>query len=191
MKMKMNTKILPIIIPGLYGTYLGDCYGDISEECEDSFKELLCREAENYMNQILYEINDKIEFSTVCSASFHSPKWYNYENDWLEFEINTIENIRGRVTSYYYENEEEFLQFAASRYGSYDGFISFFPYTKCKYERALQNDNDDTSFIMAIAMMIMFLITKRDVDLDAYQRMFEDEVEEKASDNGWRIEEDE
>ena len=64
----------------------------------------------------------------VENASLNSPQFYNYENDSIEFDLiipeETIEKFRNA------EYDDDFFKWSKRNYGSYDGFISFFPYER-------------------------------------------------------------
>lgn len=186
MKLKMNTSILPLICPGLYGTILGDTYNDLDEVYNKNFKNCICEYGKEKIEEILNEdlIKEYIGDFKIDNVIFGSPKWYNYENDWLEFDmevqidnsvyykiLDAIENRFGNV----------FWDFIKENYSSHDGFISLMPYTKEKYLLALNGEDLERS----IAMFIMFLVTYSDIDLDWYQRDFEDDIQEEVNKNGW------
>lgn len=132
-------------------------------------------------------------FFGKCKAKngkLSSPRFYNYENDSIEFDLivpdETIDLIRS------IEYSDEFFKWAKENYGSYDGFISFFPYSKEKFENALKTDGLDLS--RAVAMVIMKAVKDSisEEEMLRYQRNFEDDVMETANGNGWfMVEEDE
>lgn len=186
MKLKMNTSILPLIYPGLYGTNLGNIYEDVYEEYKKDFKSALCEYGKEKIEEILNEesIKKYIGDCKIDNVKFGSPKWYNYENDWLEFdiEVQIDSSVYNKILDAI-ENKfgNDFWDFIKENYSSYDGFISLMPYTKEKYLLALNGEDLERS----IAMFIMFLVTYSDIDLDWYQRDFEDDIQEEVSRNGW------
>ena len=184
MKLHMNTSILPLIQPGLYGTRLGDAYIDIEESYNEDFKQALCEYGLNRMKEILNEdsIKNEIGLCQIENVTFSSPRFYNYENDWFDFDL-ILEDENTKQILFHVENiyKETFFDWIEKKYRSRSGFISFFPYTKEKYIEAIKGKDVER----AIAMYIMFLIHITDIDLEQYQLDFEDDVQEEWNRNGW------
>lgn len=184
MKLHMNTAILPLIQPGLYGTRLGDTYEWIDEDYNEDFKQALCEYGLDNMQEILNEdsIKNEIGLCEIKNVIFSSPTWYNYENDWFNFDL-IIEDESVNQILFHVENiyNETFFDWIEKEYCSRSGFISFFPYTKEKYIKAIEGKDIER----AVAMYIMFLIHISDIDLEQYQLDFEDDVQEEGNRNGW------
>ena len=182
MKLKMNTSILPLINPGLYGTNLGYTYEDLYDEYKKDFKSALCEYGKNKIQEILNDdfIKKHIGNSKVDNVTFGSPRFYNYENDWFDFELEVDDSILNKILNTI-KNENVFWDFIKENYCSYSGFISFFPYEKEQYLFALKTKDLER----AVAMFIMYLIAYSDIDLYEYQRDFEDDVLEEANKYGW------
>lgn len=184
MKLHMNTAILPLIQPGLYGTRLGDTYEWIDEDYNEDFKQALCEYGLDSMQEILNEdsIKNEIGLCEIKNVIFSSPIWYNYENDWFNFDLiiedESVNQILFHVEKIY---NETFFDWIQEKYCSRSGFISFFPYTKEKYIEAIKRKDIER----AVAMYIMFLINISDIDLEQYQLDFEDDVQEEGNRNGW------
>lgn len=195
MKIEASTKWLELIYPGLYGTLLGTFYEDVGEEYEVDFKRVLCKTAKEVINEIFYENIEELHGNCfIDNVSFESPQFYNYGNDWLEFDLYVPDATIDFIKRDYFSNEncrKEFLNYAKESYGSYDGFISFFPYDKEDFENAINHKLNNTKFEMAIVMYIMFVISKGDSDLEYWQHDFEDIIEEEGSYNGWYVYEEE
>ena len=184
MKLHMNTNILPLIQPGLYGTRLGDAYADIEEDYNEDFKQALCKYGLDSMQEILNEdsIKNEIGLCQIENVTFSSPRFYNYENDWFDFDLILEDEVPKQIL-YCVENiyKEIFFDWIQEKYCSRSGFISFFPYTKEKYIEAIKGKDVER----AVAMYIMFLINISDIDLEQYQLDFEDDVQEEGNRNGW------
>ena len=198
MKLEMTTEWLGLIQPGLYGTNLGYLLCEVAEEYTEDFQKQLCFEATSIMNEIFSEdwFVEKFGNYVVSNAKLHSPQYYNYTNDRIEFDLE-IEKPELLIKDYYEEfdacNREEFLEWAEQNYGSYDGFISHFPYTYEKFEKALYSKEPTYwySYERAIAMLLMYAIHKSNCALDSYQHDFENNMEEYCAYNGLLYEEDE
>lgn len=184
MKLHMNTSILPLIQPGLYGTCLGDTYEELEEDYNEDFKQALCKYGLDSMQEILNEstIKNEIGLCHIENATFSSPRFYNYENDWFDFDLILEDEVPKQIL-YCVENiyKEIFFDWIQEKYCSRSGFISFFPYTKEKYIEAIKGKDVER----AVAMYIMFLIHVSDIDLEDYQLDFEDDVQEEGNRYGW------
>ena len=184
MKLHMNTSILSLVQPGLYGTRLGDTYEVLEEDYNKDFKQALCKYGLDSMQEILNEnsIKNEIGLCQIENVTFSSPRFYNYENDWFDFDL-ILEDENTKQILFHVENiyKETFFDWIEKKYRSRSGFISFFPYTKEKYIEAIKGKDVER----AIAMYIMFLIHITDIDLEQYQLDFEDDVQEEWNRNGW------
>lgn len=190
MKLEMTTNFLGLVEPGLYGTELGYLLCDVEEEYTSDFKNQLCFEATNIMNEIFSEdwFVDKFGNYVVSNATLHSPRFYNYENDRLDFDLE-IDNPKRIIEDYYGKFEawdiEEFFKWTEKNYGSYSGFVSFFPYTYKEFEIALSSKpNTNFKYERAIAMLIMFALHKGKCALDSYQNDLEENMAEFCFGNG-------
>lgn len=191
MKLEMSTDFLHLIEPGMYGTELGEALYDVENEYIKDFKDAVVDYGIDKINEILSEESIVIFFGK-CKAEngkLSSPRFYNYENDSIEFDLivpdKTIDLIRN------VEYNDEFFKWTKENYGSYDGFISFFPYSKEKFENALETNGLDLS--RAVAMVIMKAIKNNigEEEMLRHQREFEDDVMETGNKNGWyMVEED-
>lgn len=197
MKLEMTTNWLKLVEPGLYGTNLGYLLCEVLEEYTTDFENQLCLEATSIMNEIFSEdwFVDKFGNYVVSNATLHSPQFYNYENDKLDFDLE-IDNPKRLIEDYYGRFEawdrEEFFKWTKKNYGSYDGFISFFPYTCDKFEIALLSEpNTNFKYEMAIAMLIMFAIHKSKCALDSYQQDLEENMSDYCFGNGLCCDEEE
>ena len=184
MKLYMNTSILPLIQPGLYGTYLGDIYEELNEDYNEDFKQALCEYGLNSMQEILNEdsIKNVIGLCQIENVTFSSPRFYNYENDWFNFDLIIEDEIPKQIL-YCVEHiyKKLFFDWIEEKYGSRSGFTSFFPYTREKYIEAIKGKD----VVRSVAMYIMFSIHVNDIDLEQYQLDFEDDVQEEGNRNGW------
>lgn len=191
MKLEMTTEFLHLIEPGTYGTNLGDAMENLDENYFDDFRNAIVEYGIEKINEMLSE-DSIVALFGECKAengSLNSPRWYNYENDSIEFDLivpdETIKHVRNA------EYNDEFFKWAKQNYGSYDGFISFFPYSKEKFENALETNGLDLS--RAVAMVIMKAIENNigEEEMLRHQREFEDDVMETGNKNGWyMVEED-
>ena len=190
MKLEMTTDFLRLIEPGTYGTLLGDFLYDIRDEHTNDWLNAMVEHGIDKINEILSE-DSIVEKFGVCKAEngkMRSPQFYNYTNDSIEFDLivtdEMIETIRN--TKY----TDDFFEWTEENYGSYSGFISFFPYTKEKFEEAIYKDDLDLS--MAVAMLIMKEIKDNisESEMERWQRDYEDDVIEELCNNDWQIREE-
>ena len=176
MKLEMTTDFLDLIDPGSYGTHIGDLLDCVTDKSVDNFFDCVLRCG-------MYQINDILSDPLIvesfgkCKASngkIVRPQFYNYQNDAIEFDLEvpdkTIEKIR------HINITDHFFQWTKNNYGSYSGFISFFPYDKERFYKALETS--DLNFSRAFAMIFMKFIEEKfhDEDKRIWQRDFEDNV---------------
>lgn len=188
MKIEMATTILPIIEVGTYGTNL-DAY-DVQEDYIEDFHKAIIMHGTDKINEVLSEdsIVEKLGKMTASNVLFKSPKWYNYQNDWLEFNLE-IENeilFMNTVDVIYNDNDKDFFKWADENFGSHPGFISFAPTNKDKFIKYIKKDFNEYDFSRAVALIIMYTISKEisETEMERHQRDFEDDVWEYINENG-------
>ena len=174
MRIKLNTDICPIVIPDTYGT--GFCY-EVTDDMWEDFKGLLAKRTGEKIKTVMSDLN--IPFTNYKADEFlSSPRFYNFGTDWINFEFDVsddyVEHIRNTVREH---EGKEFFDFAESRFGSYDGFISFMPYEMEKFYNTKDNDK-------VVAMWIMYQMNE-EFDIDDFQREFLDDIEEYCFENGY------
>lgn len=183
MILKMNTNILPLVNPGLYGTILGSFYEDVPIEDSNDFKELLCEKGMESMNELLKDeeaITNVFGQMKVSNVTLYSPMFYNFKNDEFDFDLEVPDDITQRILN---DIEEPFYDYIAKRFGSRSGFVSYMPYEKENYIKAIQGKDLERS----VAMYIIYLTEHGDMTypLETYQREFEDEMNDACFVNGW------
>ena len=187
MKVKMTTDFLHLIEPGTYGTNLGDAMENLDEDYFNDFRNAIVEYGIEKINEILSE-DSIVALFGKCKAengSLNSPRWYNYENDSIEFDLivpdETIKHVRNA------KYNDEFFKWTKQNYGSYSGFISFFPYKREQFEIALKTSDLDFSRAFAMVMMKAFEQNFCEEGIIEYQHDFEDNVMEEGNKNGWFI----
>lgn len=187
MKVKMTTDFLHLIEPGTYGTNLGDIMENLDEDYFNDFRNAIVECGIEKINEILSE-DSIVALFGKCKAengSLNSPRWYNYENDSIEFDLivpdETIKHVRNA------KYNDEFFKWTKQNYGSYSGFISFFPYKREQFEIALKTSDLDFSRAFAMVMMKAFEQNFCEEEIIEYQHDFEDNVMEEGNKNGWFI----
>ena len=185
MRLQMTTNFLPLVDPGMYGTNLGEHMYQVEDDYIDDFKNAIVSYGIDKINEMLSEDSIIVLFGE-CKAEngkLRSPKYYNYENDSIDFDLivpnTTIECIRNA------KYNDEFFDWTNKNYGSYDGFISFFPYNRDKFEAALKTDDLDLSRTVGMVMMKAFEQNFGDEEMGRQQRDYEDSVIEEGNRNGW------
>lgn len=187
MKIEMNTSILPIVVPDTYGT---DFWCTIQEYYWDDFKKYMIDHAVDCIKEnLVYTI---FEDAILTPKGMTSPREYNFNTDrvdfFMEFSDDLIEQIKVNINA----DETEFFNWAKEKYHSYDGFISFMPYEKADYYKAIDkpaNDKYDYDKERAIAMYIMYQL--RELKLDKIQDDYLDDCLEYAYQNGMEEYDDE
>ena len=199
MKLEMTSTWIPVIQPGTYGTNLGS----ILEECSDDdmtkemFNEQLSFEYGTILNEIFGEkwFIDTFGNVTVDTGKcvLKSPRYYNYENDSVEFEME-IADVNKLLL--YYQNlkqqgkQHEFHRYIKEHFGSRSGFISFFPYEVHEFKQALFEtepvyEKKHCKHSMAVAMLLTYALEYDSMcDLENYQKDLEGHMEEYCSSYG-------
>ena len=190
MKLEMTTNFLQLIEPGTYGTLLGDYLNDIRDEHVDDWLNAMVEHGIKKINEMLSEdfIIEKFGACTAENGKMNRPRFYNYENDSIEFDLivpdDAIERIRNT------EYDDDFFEWTENNYGSHPGFISFFPYTKEKFEKAIQKEDLDLSRAIGMLFMKMFEENLDEGEMQSYQKDYEDDVIEELCNNDWEIDEE-
>ena len=174
----INTDLLPIINVGLYGTTLGEYLIESVPDYEcNTMKEIeneICRVGEKIINKTLKSISEYVGKININNVKFESPKFYNYYNDILTFDMEVEDDlvcfIKNIIKKSYDVNDFEL--FLKDNYKSYDGFISFMPSDLDKF----MNENIDWKIIIPFIMYIIIEI--KSINLMELQEIFEDEIME-------------
>ena len=182
MKVELNTKVCPIITPDTYST---DFQYAIDEECWDDFTKLFCDIGADYIKDAIKETKDFAGCNVVVDRELHSPKFYNYETDWIDFYIYISDDLINTLKTE--RISEQFLRYILN-YGSHSGFVSSYPTAEKDVIAALE-DPKKFKFNLAIALFIMYEVEYK-IDLESYQYDFLEEVADKASQNGYDYVED-
>jgi hypothetical protein len=93
------------------------------DECSWDYPEYYNRVALKACEYVENELKDFI--SAINFQSVVSPKYYNYENDQVNIEVEMTDENFSKVKEYLYEHSEEFSAYLKERYTSRSGFISF------------------------------------------------------------------
>ena len=184
MKLEMSTCYFNLIEPGLYGTTLGDQLEYTASEYIDTLKNAVVNYCVDKLNEIFSEEELIKEFGIikVFEGKLTSPLYYNFENDTVEFTMEipdiTIKKLQEKAYTI-----NDFYKFTSEKYGSHEGFISFFPYQKEKFIAAI-NGKDISR---AEAMYVQYYINNHfnTEDILRWQLDFEDDVIEEGNRNGW------
>lgn len=124
----------PVIFMGFYESilfnsdseyYLNECLQDEDhpEQYEIDF-ETYTQEVSEYATELLkdYIINDDNIVKNMKFISLYSPRYYNYDTDRLNIEMNINLN---KLKAYIKKNKTDFNLYLKDNFTSYDGFISF------------------------------------------------------------------
>lgn len=190
MKLEMSTEFLHLIEPGMYGTELGEALYEVKDEYIKDFKNAVVDYGIDKINEILSE-GSIVNLFGKCKAEngkLSSPRFYNYENDSIEFDLIVPDEVIEQIRNEKYD--DKFFKWIKENYGSYDGFISFFPYSKEKFEDATKTNGLDLSRAVAMVMMKAVEDNISEEEIVIYQRDFEDDVIEAGNRNGWYMDEE-
>ena len=173
MLVSLSTDICPIVIPDTYGS--GFQY-EVADDMWDDFKQLMIDKAKDAIEYALDDIG--IPYRKLEMGKFNSPREYNFTTDWIDFSIEVpddyIQTIRWNVR----RDENAFFKFARKNFGSYDGFISSYPYYKDEFYDVEGKDE------YILAMWIMYRMDNEN-DIEMYQNAYIDDVYEYANGNGY------
>ena len=151
MNLEMNTNWCRLVEPGTYGTYIGSVREEIMEEYDGDFLNLVATESKDIINEIFDRDGFTEVFGTfeATDTKVISPQFYNYVNDSLDFTLIVPDNIRETMLSLYshWTEDDKYYEWMMRNYGSRSGFISFAPYTKEKFEQALNGVLKGESFL--------------------------------------------
>ena len=179
MKLNLNTNLIECITPDTYGS--GFQY-EIADDMWEDFKLLMVEKAEEYLTEALKDTD--FSEASLSNFSFHSPSYYNFETDRIDFDIEFSDSLLDTIR----EKTDNVFFTWCNRYKSYDGFISTMPYEKHEYMEALDNPVDSFRYSLekAVAMYISYQIYNNlGKDIDDYTREYLDDVYEYAAGNGY------
>jgi len=174
MKINLNTSLVRCITPDTYGT--GFCH-EIADGMWDNFKNLMIEKGKEYLTDALADTDFKD--AKLTNFSFHSPKYYNYETDAIDFDIDFNDDIIQTIKE---KADDRFFEYARREFGSYSGFISFAPVNPDEFMEAIENRRNKLEY--AVAMFISYQIQNA-LDVSEYDREYIDDVWDYANANGY------
>lgn len=176
MTIELNTSMCPIVVPDTYGS--GFQYKVDDDRWED-FKDLMVDVAKDYISEALTETD--FAGAKLTMGKFGSPQYYNYETDWIDFNLEFDERMLKRIKNKAC-TDTEFFEYTA-KYDSHDGFMSFYPVKWTEFLEAIDGNGRQD---LAIAMYIMWQFEK-EFNADEYQRDYLEDVDEYAEGNGYML----
>jgi len=171
MRIKLSTGIMQAINVGMYETQLDPRYMFESEDLEidecdaltdeektlffnadfksDEYDKVVVEAAVNELKDFLVDVEDWTEVKiTLCDgATIDSPQFYNYRSDELDFEVEVEQSELDKILPSVIDNQK-FWEWIEDRYGSCSGFISFCPYRKDEFIKAIQGEDIERSLAM-------------------------------------------
>lgn len=130
----------------------------------DSGYEKYCDDVSKQITeQIFYDLDQKEDGEIIKSMTFvklHSPKYYNFETDKIEAEIEVDWQA---LIDWVKDNTYLFSEYLKNNFSSYDGFISFVPNNTNDFWDALDGDFERLSDVL-----IEFYILQH-LDQDIYR----------------------
>ena len=182
MKLELTTRLVRIVTPDTYGS---EICNEVAEGCWDEVEQLMIDEAEERLKEYLAETDFKDAKLTM--GKFGSPREYNFGTDWIEFDLEFGDSLLDIIKA---NVNDEFFTFI-KKYGSYSGFISFYPVTKTEWFRAVDNQmtwhHRASDRELALSQYIEWQL--REHDFDKITNDYLDDVLEKMGQNGWRADE--
>lgn len=159
MNIKLNTNLLPIF-SGTYETFWEvNEYSDDGEELPVKYKhkDLLASIAEEYQNHAEYILSELgIDFidSIKFTGNFHSPAYYNFSTDTLDFEVEV--NKAGLLKKLEQLGADpRFNQYLRDNFTSYDGFWSYTPNNYIDLKAEILSEGSD--YEQAIGALLTYL----------------------------------
>lgn len=158
MKANLNTNLFPIISVGMYYSCISpenifDSYY-IDEDFENGFSEFTAEhfwdnfDFDKYKSKIQelakdflkYEIEDEKGNSiTIEAGEIYSPKYYNFDTDNIELNVDFD---KYKLLIFAQSEKENFNTFLKENYSSYDGFHSFTANNFKDWENEYLNDEN-------------------------------------------------
>jgi len=178
MKLTLNTNICPIISVGMYATTLSpdsmftdwkSKYINSLSEAEieyvdkasndffnlGKYKEVISSYAMEAIGDFFHDISGIVDIKLCKECEIYSPKHYNYDTDELSFDIE-IEDSEISIITNAADADENFFIWAKSRYKPYDGFISFMPYSRTEFAKAIKGKDIER----AVAMYLVYILDR-------------------------------
>ena len=171
MKIEFSTASLPLIVPDTYGTEF-QCI--IAEDMWEDFKRLMIDKAKEAIEYALQDTD--FAKAKVTMGGFHSPQYYNYITDWIDFDLEFDDGILDKI-----KLTDDFYSYIKKNFSSYDGYFSFCPVEREEFDRAIKGEGRQD---LAVAMIILYQFEKEN-NLQDYQQAYLDDVLEYASENGY------
>jgi len=195
MKLELNTDICPIININTYGgTFsVSDRSEGLDYEVDES-KGLSNEEKEyysdhctdfdfdRYMNDLarmgikyIWSFFDDIKHIVKVKLNedyikVYSPRYYNFETDYMYFEIDIEESEIEKIKNNVLEISDEFFTWA-EKYKSRDGFISYMPHYKDEWIKAI----DGKDIERAIAMYFTYILeSNEDMWVDDWMTIYQE-----------------
>lgn len=147
----------------LYNSDMLDSIGDEETQfdfVEGGYEEFERAVAERCTKSLWNNLHQDRDIITEMEfVKLHSPKYYNFETDKLEIKIECDWQA---LEAYARNNIEDFNEYLADNFTSYDGFTSFVPNNTREFF-----DNLDSDFDRLADVLIEWYIRKN-LDSDAY-----------------------
>lgn len=179
------------IFPGFYESelYNSDTLYNITENCkydneikEDEYYDFIDNGYENFekevcdkaVDSLFYNLDDAPEITGMKFIALHSPKFYNFETDKVEIEIDCDwQRILDEARIKWRNTFDEYLR---ENFTSYDGFWSFVPNNAGEFFANLDEDFERLSQVVLEFYLLNHL------DKERYQ----DELYEIATNTIWQ-----
>src|SRR3990172_10375324 len=131
MKVLLNSNLVPLFRGTYESIWEVNEYEDNGDEVEVDYKfeDLMKSIVEAYKNEekwILSELNLPFVKDIKFTGEFYSPREYNFVTDEIDFKLDISKAQLVKTLDSLKENQE-FKEFLAENYTSYDGFMSFTP----------------------------------------------------------------
>lgn len=122
---------------------------------------------DNYCSELSEFISDEYEIDIdFKNLSLNSPRFYNFETDTLDCEIN--KDKANKLNTYFLE-DKDFIQYLNKRTESYSGFISFYTFEQAK-------NNKDNILIDYVLEYICNEIFNEVAELNDYELITKEKV---------------
>lgn len=121
----------------------GEYYDFIEPDGYKNFEKSVCEQA---VDALFYSMDDAPEITGMKFIALHSPKFYNFETDKVEIEIDC--DWQHILDEARIKNRNAFNEYLRENFTSYDGFVSFVPNNAGEFFAKLDEDFEKLSQVV-------------------------------------------
>lgn len=170
MKIELTTELLPLLDVGMYNSFLSpdelfsNDYEDMKSENKEEtdfdmskYEADVCKIANKIIQEEFSDTLKKYGVDSIKCVSIGSPKYYNYQNDWGNLDLEVCDDffmimeswLQGKcLISGWREGADRWMR---DTYGSCSGFISFMPTT---VQELLEHDDVERCVAVYLSLVL-------------------------------------